>query len=302
MRRQSRRQIRRLSTLVVLSTLFVGVLGVTAAQAAPPTITSFNPTSGPVGTSVQINGTGFNDAPSPVSAVTFNGTAATTFTVNSDVLITATVPTGATDGPIAVTDSENTATSATNFDVTPAAIPTITSFTPTTGPVGTSVTITGTNFTGATAVSFNNVNAPGFAVGAGGTSITVAVPTGATTGPISVTTPARPATSATNFTVETAGPTTHDRSVTLKLSKHLVAKGKVNSDFGACESGVKVKIQRNKSGNWKTIATDTTGNDGSYKDNIGDKTGKYRALVPKFSPDADNKCSKDTSPVVKHKH
>jgi subtilisin-like proprotein convertase family protein len=176
--------------------------------------------------------------------------------------------------------------------------PTITSFTPTSGLVGTSVTITGTNFTGATAVSFNNVNAPGFAVGAGGTSITVAVPTGATTGPIRVTTPGGTATSATNFTVE--APTAHDRSVTLSLKKHLVAKGQVNSDFGACESGVQVKIQRNKNGNWKTIATDTTGNDGSYKDQIGDKEGKYRALVPKFSPDAADTCSKDKSPVVKH--
>src|SRR5262245_8209412 len=120
------------------------VLGVPAALAAAPVITSFTPTSGPIGTSVQINGTGFNDAPSPVSAVTFNGTAATTFTVNSDILITATVPTGATDGPIAVTDSEGPATSATNFDVTVGTAPTIASFTPMTGPVGTSVTITGT--------------------------------------------------------------------------------------------------------------------------------------------------------------
>ena len=179
-------------------------------------------------------------------------------------------------------------------------VPTITSFTPTSGLVGTSVTITGTNFTGATAVSFNNVNAPGFTVGAGGTSITVAVPTGATTGPIRVTTPAGTATSATNFTV--TAPTAHDRSVTLSLKKHLVAKGQVNSDLEACESGVKVKIQRNKNGNWNTIATDTTSNDGSYKHDIGDKTGKYRALVPKFSPDPANICSKDKSPVVKHSH
>jgi subtilisin-like proprotein convertase family protein len=178
--------------------------------------------------------------------------------------------------------------------------PTITSFTPTSGLVGTSVTITGTNFTGATAVSFNNVNAPGFTVGAGGTSITVAVPSGATTGPIRVTTPGGTATSATNFTVEE--PTVHDRSVTLSLKKHLVAKGQVNSDFEACESGVQVKIQRNKNGNWKTIATDTTSNDGSYKDQIGDKEGRYRALVKKFSPDAADTCSKDKSPVVKHSH
>ncbi len=358
------------------------VLGVPAAQAAAPTITSFNPTSGVIGTSVQINGTGFQDT-SVVSAVTFNGTAATSFTVNSDVLITATVPLGATDGPIAVTDTEGTATSATNFDVTPSPVPTITSFNPTSGPVGTVVVITGTGFTGATAVTFGGIAATTFTVDSN-TQITATVPAGATTGPIAVTTPGGTATSATNFTVgspvptitsfnPTSGPvgtvvvitgtgftgatavtfggiaattftvdsntqitatvpagavdgpiavttpggtatsatnfdvtggapTVHDRSVTLDLSKHLVAKGEVNSGFDACESGVDVKIQRNKNGNWKTIANDTTSNNGSYKAQIGDNEGKYRALVPKFSPDTDNRCVKDVSPVKKHKH
>ena len=92
------------------------LLDVPAARAAAPTITSFNPTSGPVGTSVQINGTGFQDG-TDVSTVTFNGVAAV-FTLNSDVLITATVPLGASDGNIAVTDSEGTGMSPSNFDVT----------------------------------------------------------------------------------------------------------------------------------------------------------------------------------------
>ncbi len=58
-------------------------------------------------------------------------------------------------------------------------------FSPIFGPVGTGVTITG--FTGATAVSFNGVAAT-FTVGPSGT-ITTTVPAGATTGPITVTTP-----------------------------------------------------------------------------------------------------------------
>src|SRR4029077_15723764 len=60
-------------------------------------------------------------------------------------------------------------------------------FAPTFGPVGTSVTITGTTFTGATAVSFNGV-ASAFTKSPAGT-ITTTVPAGATTGPITVTTP-----------------------------------------------------------------------------------------------------------------
>ncbi len=88
------------------------------------------------------------------------------------------------------------------------AAPTVTSFTPTSGPVGTSVNITGTNFTGATAVKFNGFSATSFTV-TSSTQITGAiVPNNATTGPISVTTPSGTGTSTTNFTVTTsAAPT-----------------------------------------------------------------------------------------------
>ncbi|WP_201985968.1 CUB domain-containing protein [Hymenobacter rubidus] len=79
-------------------------------------------------------------------------------------------------------------------------VPTITSFSPTSGLPGTSVVITGLNFTGTTSVTFNGVVAPGFVVNSA-TQITVAVPSGATTGPIRVITPIAPATSGTNFTV-----------------------------------------------------------------------------------------------------
>src|SRR6266480_1976025 len=77
--------------------------------------------------------------------------------------------------------------------------PTITSFAPTSGSVGTSVAISGTNFTGATAVKFNGTSA-GFAVNSA-SAITATVPAGATTGPISVTTAGGTASSAGSFTV-----------------------------------------------------------------------------------------------------
>ncbi|RYU74634.1 beta strand repeat-containing protein, partial [Hymenobacter persicinus] len=161
----------------------------------PPTIASFTPTSGPVGTTVTITGTNFTGA----TAVTFNGTLATTFSVVNATTISANVPVGATTGPIAVTTPDGTATSGTNFTVT-ASAPTIASFTPASGPVGTTVTITGTNFTGATAVTFNGTTATSFNV-VSATSVTAVVPAGATTGAIAVTTPGGTATSATSFTV-----------------------------------------------------------------------------------------------------
>ncbi len=263
---------------------------------AVPTITSFSPASGPVGTTVTINGTNFTGA----TSVTFNGVSAA-FIINSNVKITATVPTGATTGKIAVTTPGGTATSATNFTVTAVPAPTITSFTPTRGPVGTSVTISGTNFRGTgfttTSVTFNNVAATTFTVNSP-TRITATVPTGATTGPIKVTTPGGTATSATNFTV---GPVlTHSRSVTLSLRKHLVARGMVSvgDGFTACAASVPVKIQRRVSGQWKTVGSTTTTSTGSYKKRIPDKPGKYRARATRvvLNSGADI-CSRATSPV-----
>ncbi len=76
-------------------------------------------------------------------------------------------------------------------------LPTITSFTPTSAGTGTTVTITGTNFTGATAVSFGGTAATSFSV-VSATSIT-AVVAGGTSGSVSVTTPGGTATK-TGFT------------------------------------------------------------------------------------------------------
>lgn len=175
------------------------LLATLVAQLPPlPTITSFTPASGVQNTSVVITGTNF----SSVSGVAFNGTAAA-YAVNSTTQITAFSPAGATTGPIAVTTPAGTATSAGNYTVIagPPA-PSFTGFSPAYGLPGTSVVITGTSFTGASAVSFNGVSAPAFTVNSA-TQITVAVPATATTGAISVITPSGTATSSTGFTVLT---------------------------------------------------------------------------------------------------
>jgi len=280
-----------------LATVTALALGVPAAQAASPTITSFTPPCGPVGTVVTITGTGFADAPSPVSSVTFNGTAATAFTVVSDTQITATVPTGATTGAIAVTDSEGTATSATSFTVGTGTAPTITSFTPESGDVGTVVTITGTGFTGACLVQFGTTTATAVTVNSD-TQITATVPTGATTGTIVVYTPSGKATSSTSFTVTTGG-ADHDRSVTLTLRGHLVARGKVTSDVDTCESGVTVKVQRKKHGRWRTVETGQTNTQGKYRFDIVDREGRYRSLAPEQTVGTDT-CLQARSSVVRN--
>ena len=78
-------------------------------------LTSFTPSSGVVGTSVTITGTGFTD----VTAVKFNGHAASTYTRDSSTQITAMVPLGATTGKISVVTAGGTAISATGFTVVP---------------------------------------------------------------------------------------------------------------------------------------------------------------------------------------
>jgi PKD repeat protein len=167
---------------------------VEAAVDTTPTIRSFDPTSGPVGTSVTITGTDLTGA----TAVAFNGTPAD-FTVLSATGIVASVPSGATTGPIAVTTQSGTGTSSSQFTVTTAPPPAIGSFTPASGPVGTSVDVLGTGFTGASAVTFNGTLAS-FSVNSD-SELHATVPSGATTGPIAVTTASGSATSASSFTV-----------------------------------------------------------------------------------------------------
>ena len=121
--------------------------GATYVFVIVPTVSSFLPAAGPVGTTVVIAGSGFSGA----TAVTFDGTAATSFTVDSDVQITAVVPAGAGSGRITVTTPGGSGTSLTSFGVIPA--PSITLFAPSLGPAGTPVSIAGSGFTGATAVT-----------------------------------------------------------------------------------------------------------------------------------------------------
>jgi subtilisin-like proprotein convertase family protein len=132
-----------------------------------------------------------------------------------------------------------------SLDITTNA-PTITSFSPSSGIPGTLVSINGSNFTGASAVTFGGVAASGFVV-ASPTLITATVPVGAVTGPIAVTTPIGTATSAASFTVSpVAGAITTEAPspAGVKKGKMATLKFQVNEAVLGGVADVKIEIKK----------------------------------------------------------
>jgi uncharacterized repeat protein (TIGR03803 family) len=157
-----------------------------------PAFVSLLPYSGKVGKVVEFLGQGFVSGKTTVS---FNGTAAKS-TVVSSTYLTAAVPNGATTGSVTVTTSGVKLASNKIFRVTPQ----IKSFNPTSGAVGTVVTITGVSLIQTKKVTFGGVAATSFTV-TSDMQVKATVPTGAVTGKIVITTPGGTAASPGVFTV-----------------------------------------------------------------------------------------------------
>ena len=155
-----------------------------------PFVSQFVRYSGKVGDTVGILGQGFSNA----TGVKF-GTGPGTFVASTDAFMTATVTSGATTGVITVEEPGGNLTTPLKYKV----IPTISNFTPKSGPVGTVVTITGTSLKQASAVTIGKAKAV-FTVNSD-TQITATVGAGAVTGKVTVKTPGGTATASGNFTV-----------------------------------------------------------------------------------------------------
>ncbi len=157
-----------LSQLTIAQQLFVSnvvtfPIQIPGTTTIPPTVSSILPATGSLagGNTVTITGTNFLEA----QTVTFGGTPATSFTVNTATSITATVPPGSI-GTVSVVVTTLVGSSAPNSLYTYVSLPVFTSISPSSGPIagGTAVTITGSGFTGASSVTFAGANAQSYKV------------------------------------------------------------------------------------------------------------------------------------------
>lgn len=207
-------------------TLTIAVTGTVSSIQNPnpvATVTSIAPTTGMAGVPTLVDFYGTNFVPGIVVTITaVNG--GTSFSVGpttfiSSTHVTALVQSTAVVGTIrgyveasnpAPGGGGNTPPSSIFYSAAPAP-PVITSFSPTSGPIGTKVTIQGYNlFVNSSGTTYNSVisfnGTPTIGNFPGGTSTEVYVPVGATTGFITLTNPNGGAVSAIPFTVTSPHP------------------------------------------------------------------------------------------------
>jgi hypothetical protein len=212
----------------------------------PPAVTSLSPTSGPEagGASVTIIGSNLADA----SAVRFGTSSARSFTVDSSTQVTAVAPAGTGTVDVTVTTPGGTSESVPVDRFAYVTRPTVTKVIPGTGGTegGTKVKITGTGFSGASAVTFGGVSASSFTL-VSSTSITAVAPAQAPAKVnVTVTTPG--GTSAVN-TVDhfaytpsvtgvspAAGPAAGGTSVTVTGAGFATASGATIFHFGTTKA------------------------------------------------------------------
>ena len=153
-----------------------------------PAVTSLSRTSGPVagGTKVTITGSNF----STVKSVKFGTTPAAAFSSTSSTSMSATAP-AHTAGTVTISvttpGGTSTATSHASYRFIPS-VPAVSGISPASGTPsgGTTVTVSGSGFTGATKVSFGSTTGTAVVVNAAGTQLTVRSPAGTAGSPVNV--------------------------------------------------------------------------------------------------------------------
>ena len=173
--------------------------------------------------------------------------------------------------------------------------PVIDSFLPTGGRAGKVVTLTGSNFTSVLSVRFNGLDSDYVVLDPA--HIAATVPLGATAGPIEVTTEAGSAAGHDDFSV------VHSRHVSLKLDRHLVARGLVRArdGFDHCAAQVPAKIRwKPRRGTWRPIARISTRSNGSFRIRLDTGPGRYDVRLPRMRLPSGDICGRSRSRTRVH--
>lgn len=179
----------------------------------PPRITGFVPSSGGPGDTVMIDGARFDGRSPDRNIVRFTrsaqaggGTTQAQVTMAARTQLAVIVPADATTGPVTVQTEGGAATSPSSFVVTSG--PVITDFNPKSAPAGTLVNVIGTNLAPpagtAAEVTLNKQGGGTIAApvsNATATNLSFVIPTGAATGPVTVTVGGQSATSLAALTI-----------------------------------------------------------------------------------------------------
>ncbi len=170
-----------------------------------PTITAFTPNSGNAGATVTVSLTGTNLTGASLATNNPGILVHNVLTTATSITATFQIAFTASPGATTVTVTTSIGSAATSFSVN-ASAPVLTALSPTSGPVTRLVTITGNGFSstaGLNQIRFNGISAT--TLSATATSLTTQVPSGATTGPVTVTV-AGLTSSGVTFTVANVGP------------------------------------------------------------------------------------------------
>jgi uncharacterized repeat protein (TIGR01451 family) len=159
----------------------------------PPLITGFSPSNSAPGSTINVTGQNLLGT----TNVTFNGTSARFTPPVNNTSAQVVVPTNFSTGSLTLNTPGGAAISSNLFYATPI----ISGFNPTHGLPGANITITGSNFLGATSVRFNGTSAS-FTSPTDNTTIHAVVPASAQTGVITVTGPAGTGTSPQAFVLD----------------------------------------------------------------------------------------------------
>ena len=98
----------------------------------------------------------------------------------------------------------------------------------------------------------------------------------------------------------------HAREISMTLSKHLTASGRVTGKdgFGQCAGDLSVKLQRKTKDGWTTILWTTTNQTGNYFAKLKDLLATYRAVAVRqtLGTEIANVCEEAVSPAKNHRH